>query len=141
MGKITLTFVLVMALTFVLIMALSLCSISSIRDPFERKKFALILPANYSKLRHEVRTKPRIPLEDKNYSYCLHFEVVKNIECLSKREVNVLCERPAMDESLICKGDGFYGLNTYFLNLQNNCLGEWKKLNRTSICNAEFIFV
>ncbi len=141
MGKITLTFVLVMALTFVLVMALSLCSISSIRDPFERKKFALILPANYSKFRHEVGTKPKIPTEDENYSYCLQFEVVKNIKCLSKRDVYVLCERPAMDESLICRGDGFYGLHSYFFNLQNNCLGEWKKLNRTSICNVDFIFV
>ena len=139
MDKKTLTFFLIMALTFVLIMALSLCSVSS--DPFERKKFALILPANYSKLRHEVRTKPKIPTEDENYSYCLHFEVVKNIECLSKREVYVLCERVAMDESLICKGDGFYGLHSCFFNLQNNCGGVWKKLNRTSTCSADLIFL
>jgi hypothetical protein len=38
-------------LTFVLIMALNLNLISSIRDTFEQKKLALILPANYSKFR------------------------------------------------------------------------------------------
>jgi hypothetical protein len=46
----------------------------------------------------------------------------------TKREVYVLCERPTIDESWNCKGDGFYGLYSYFLNLQNNCLGEWKKI-------------
>jgi hypothetical protein len=114
-------------------------------EAFERKKFALILPINHSKLKYklkeEMRINPRIPLEDKNYNYCLQFEVVKNIECLSKREVYVLCERPAMDESSICRGDGFYGLHSYFFNLQNNCGGVWKKLNRTSNCSADFIFV
>ncbi len=41
-------------LTFVLIMTLNLNLISSIRDTFEQKKLALILPANYSKFRHEI---------------------------------------------------------------------------------------
>ena len=143
-------------LTFVLIMTLNLNLISSIRDTFEQKKLALILPANYSKFRHEItnemKIKPKIPLwkitnyEDKNYSYCIHFEVLKNRECLlnnnsTKKEVYVLCERPAIDEFGNCNGNGFYGLNTYFLNLQNNCLGEWKKLNKTSNCIGDFIFV
>ena len=128
-------------MTFFLIMALNMSLISSIHEVFERKKVALILPVNYSKLKYEVRTEPKIPIEYENYNYCLQFEVVKNIECLSKKQVYILCERPAMDESLICRGDGFYGLNTYFLNLQNNCYGLWKKLNRTSICNADFVFV
>jgi hypothetical protein len=142
-------------LTFVLIMALNLNLISSIRE-IEQKKFALILPVNNSKFRNEItnemKIKPKIPpwekihYLDKNYNYCIHFEVLTNRECLfnnnsTKKEVYVLCEKPAMDESLICRGDGFYGLNTYFLNLQNNCLGAWKKLNKSSNCNADFIFV
>ena len=121
-----------MTLTFILIMALNISLISSIRDPFEQKKFALILPANYSKLRQN---------EDKANSYCIHFEVFKNLKCLLKREVYVLCEKPAINKFGNCNGEGFYGLNTYFLNLQNNCLGEWKKLNRTSSCSPDFIFV
>jgi hypothetical protein len=46
MGKVT--------LTFVLIMALNLNLISSIKETYEQKKFALILPANFSKYRHEL---------------------------------------------------------------------------------------
>ncbi len=57
MGKIT--------LTFVLIMTLNLNLINSIRDTFEQKKLALILPANYSSYRHEItnemKIKPKIP--------------------------------------------------------------------------------
>jgi hypothetical protein len=142
-------------LTFVLIMTLNLNLISSISDTFEQKKLALILPANFSKYRHELsnemKIKPKIPPWEKihyhkDYNYCVHFEVLKNKECLlnnnlTKREVYVLCEKPATNEFGNCNGDGFYGLNTYFLNLQNNCLGEWKKLNKTSSCNADFIFV
>ena len=142
-------------LTFVLIMVLNLNLISSIKETYEQKKFALILPANFSKYRHELtnemKIKPKIPQwkeihYDKDYNYCVHFEILENIECLldnnlAKREVYVLCERPAMDESWICNGDGFYGLNTYFLNLQTNCFGVWKKLNKTSNCFADFIFV
>ncbi len=89
-------------ITLVLIVALNLNLISSIRETIEQKKFALILPANYSKFRHEItneiKIKPKIPLwkiinyEDKNYSYCIHFEVLKNRECLlnnslTKKEV------------------------------------------------------
>jgi hypothetical protein len=137
-------------------MTLNLNLISSIRDTFEQKKLALILPANYSKFRHELtnemKIKPKIRLWekihylDKNYSYCVYFEILKNKECLLnnnliKREVYVLCERPAIDEIENCNGDGFYGLYTYFFNLQTNCLGVWKKLNKTSNCNADFIFV
>ncbi len=143
-------------LTFVLFMALYLNLISSIKETIEQKKFALILPANFSKYRHELtnemKIKPKIPpwekihYEDKNYNYCIYFEVLENIECLfnnnsTKKEVYVLCERPAINEFGNCNGNGFYGLNTYFLNLQNNCLGLWKKLNKTSSCNADFIFV
>jgi hypothetical protein len=143
-------------ITLVLIMTLNLNLISSIRDTFEQKKYALIIPANYSKFRHEItnemKIKPKIPplekihYEDKNYSYCIHFEVLTNRECLlnynlAKREVYVFCERPAINEFENCHGDGFYGLNTYFLNLQNNCLGERKKLNKTSNCIGDFIFV
>ena len=143
-------------LIFVLIMTLNLNLISSISDTFEQKKLALILPANFSKYRHELtnemKIKPKIPLWrkihylDENYSYCIRFEVLKNRECLfnnnsTKKEVYVLCERPAIGEFGYCNGDGFYGLNTYFLNLQNNCLGEWKKLNKTSNCIGDFIFV
>ncbi len=142
-------------LTFVLIMALNLNLISSIKETYEQKKFALILPANFSKYRHELtnemKIKPKIPPwqklpYDKDYNYCIHFEVLENIECLldnnlAKSEVYVLCERPAMDESWKCNGDGFYGLNTYFLNLQTNCFGEWKKLNKASSCSPDFIFV
>jgi hypothetical protein len=147
MGKIT--------LTFVLFMALNLNLISSIKETIEQKKFALILPANFSKYRHELtnemKIKPKIPPwqkihYEKDYNYCVHFKVLKNIECLlnynlTKKEVYVLCERPAINEFGNCNGDGFYGLNTYFLNLQNNCLGEWKKLNKTSNCIGDFIFV
>jgi hypothetical protein len=137
-------------------MTLNLNLISSIRDTFEQKKLALILSANFSKYRHELtnemKIKPKIPpwekihYEDKNYSYCVHFEVLENIECLlnnnsTKKEFYVLCERPAIDEFGNCNSDGFYGLNTYFLNLQNNCFGVWKKLNKTSSCNTDFIFV
>jgi hypothetical protein len=137
-------------------MTLNLNLISSIRDTFEQKKLALILPTNYSKFRHEItnemKIKPKIPLWrkihylDENYSYCIRFEVLKNRECLfnnnsTKKEVYVLCEKPAISEFRNCKGDGFYGLYSNFLNLQNNCLGVWKKLNKTSNCIADFIFV
>ncbi len=44
MGKIT--------STFVLIMALNLSLISSIKETIKQKKFALILPAIFSKYRH-----------------------------------------------------------------------------------------
>jgi hypothetical protein len=135
-------------------MALNLNLISSIRE-IEQKKLALILPANYSKFRHEITNemmiKPKIPPWEKihynmDYKYCVYFEILKNKECLlnnnlTKREVYVLCERPAIDESRNCKGDGFYGLYSYFLNLQNNCFGVWKKLNKTYNCSADFIFV
>jgi hypothetical protein len=136
-------------------MALNLNLISSIKETYEQKKFALILPANFSKYRHELtnemKIKPKIPPwqkipYDKDYNYCVHFEVLENIECLldnnlAKKEVYVLCERPAINDFGNCNGDGFYGLDTYFLNLQNNCLGVWKKLNKTSSCNADFVFV
>jgi hypothetical protein len=99
-----------------------------------------------------MKIKPKIPpwekihYLDKNYSYCIHFEVLTNRECLlnndlTKREVYVLCEKPAISEFGNCKGDGFYGLYSNFLNLQNNCLGVWKKLNKTSTCSADFVFV
>ncbi len=147
MGKIT--------LTFFLIMALYLNLISSIKETIEQKRFALILPANFSKYRHELTNEMKIKPKiftwekihyEKDYNYCVHFEVLKNIECLlnnnlTKKEVYVLCERPAINEFGNCNGDGFYGLNTYFLNLQNNCPEEWKKLNKTSSCNADFICV
>ena len=139
-------------LTFVLIMTLNMNLICSIRERIEQKKYALILPANFSKYRHELtnemKIKPKIPPWEKDYdkdcNYCVYFKILKNKECLSnltKTEVYVLCERVAMDESLICKGDGFYGLHSCFFNLQNNCLGVWKKLNRTSTCSADFIFL
>jgi hypothetical protein len=98
-----------------------------------------------------MKIKPKIPPWEKihynmDYKYCVYFEILKNKECLlnnnlTKREVYVLCERPAIDESRNCKGDGFYGLYSYFLNLQNNCFGVWKKLNKTNNCSADFIFI
>ena len=142
-------------LTLVLILAFNLYLICSMGKEIEQKKFALILPANFSKYRHELTNEMQIKSKilqwkkiyyDKDYNYCVHFEVLKNIECLlknnlTKKEVYVLCEKPAIDQFGNCNGDGFYGLNTYFLNLQNNCLGLWKKLNKTSSCSADFIFV
>ena len=46
-------------LTFVLIMALNLNLISSIRE-IEQKKIALILPASFSKYRHELTNEMKI---------------------------------------------------------------------------------
>jgi hypothetical protein len=98
-----------------------------------------------------MKIKPKIPPWkkihcDKDYNYCVHFEVLKNIECLlnnslTKREVYVFCERPAIGEFGNCNGDGLHGFNTYFLNLQINCFGVWKKLDKTSNCITDFIFV
>jgi hypothetical protein len=146
MGKIT--------LTLVIILAFNLYLICSMGTEIEQKKFALILPANFSKYRHELTNEMQIKSKiftwekihyEKDCNYCVHFEVLKNIECLlnnlTKKEVYVLCEKPAIDQFGTCNGDGFYGLNTYFLNLQTNCFGEWKKLNKTSSCNSDFIFV
>jgi hypothetical protein len=54
MGKITLTFFLIMNLNL----------ISSIKETIEQKKFLLFLPANFSKYRHELlnemKIKPKI---------------------------------------------------------------------------------
>jgi hypothetical protein len=137
-------------LTFFLIMALNLNLISSIRGTIEQKKFSLILPGNFSIYRHELtnemKIKPKKPQKihyNMNYKYCVYFEIFKNKECslnnnLIKREIYVLCEKPAINQFGNCNGDGFYGLNTNFINLQTNCLGVWKKLNRTYSCNADF---
>jgi hypothetical protein len=81
MGKITLTFFLIMNLNL----------ISSIKETIEQKKFALILPANFSKYRHELTNEMKIKPKtftrgkihfEKDYNFCVHFEVLKNIECL-----------------------------------------------------------
>jgi hypothetical protein len=88
------------------------------------------------KIKPKIFTWEKIHYE-KDYNFCVHFEVIKNIECLLNynlaiSQVYALCERPAINEFVNCNGDGFYGLDTYFLNLQNNYLGKWKKLNKTS---------
>ena len=99
---------------------------------YEQKQFAQILPMNFSKYRHVITKEELIqpvmsPYEKVHvyHSYCIIFEIIKNQECLSidKKQVTVLCEKPAMNKDGECNGEGLYKINTTFLSLENKCFG------------------
>ena len=104
---------------------------------YDQKQFDQILPMKFSKYRYIITKKELIHPVMSPYkkvhvynSYCIIFEIIKNQRCLpiDKKQVTVLCEKPAMNKDGECNGEGLYKTNTSFLSFENKCFGTWKKL-------------